>query len=123
MMHYDLDAYKSSMNLVKSIYQLTSSFPRDELWGLTSQMKRAVISIPANIAEGCARKTTKELLYFLNISLGSITELKTHIEIADLLGFITENQNRDSCINLAETTKKQLIGLIKANERKLTPHH
>jgi four helix bundle protein len=121
MMHYNLDAYKSSMGLVKNIYDMTVSFPNTELWGLTSQMKKAAISIPANIAEGCARKTTKDMLHFFQIALGSITELKTHIEIACMLGFIKDDKTRDDCIAIAETTKKQLIALIKANEQKLHP--
>ena len=85
MMHTDLEVYKSSMMLVKEIYDLTSSFPRDEVWGLTSQMKRAVVSIPSNIAEGCGRRSSRELSNFLNVALGSLTELITQIDIALML--------------------------------------
>jgi len=116
MMHTDLEVYKSSMQLVCKVYKLTKDFPRDELWGLTSQMKRAVVSIPANIAEGCGRKTPKELLSFLYIALGSITELSTHIEIAKMLGFVKDLVIAGECVKMAETAKRQLIALIKANE-------
>jgi len=115
-MHYDLEVYKSSMKLVKEIYSITQMFPPDERWGLISQMKRAVISIPANIAEGCGRKSSKEMLNFFNIAMGSITELITHLEISEMLGFI-DNARCNECKNQALSVKRLLLGLIKANER------
>ena len=86
--HRDLDAWKLSMLLVKDIYTLSKNFPQDEKYGLTSQMKRAAISIPSNIAEGAARKTNPDFIRFLYISLGSLSELETQIELAELLSFI-----------------------------------
>ncbi|MDD2228523.1 MAG: four helix bundle protein [Candidatus Cloacimonetes bacterium] len=115
MMHTELEVYKSSMLLVKEIYAITSEFPKDELWGLTSQMKRAAISIPSNIAEGCGRKTPKELLNFLNIALGSLAELQTQLDIALMLGFIINQEKATICKNLSLSVKRQLLGLIKAN--------
>ncbi|MDZ4181310.1 MAG: four helix bundle protein [Candidatus Cloacimonadaceae bacterium] len=115
-MHTELEVYKSSMKLVKCVYEMTAGFPRDEIWGLVSQMKRAVISVPSNIAEGCSRKTSKEMLYFLNIAKASLSELTTQIEIAQMLNFI---QNQEQCqitIDLAQAVKRQLLGMIKSNE-------
>jgi four helix bundle protein len=77
MNHKDLDVWKKSMNLVVLIYDITSKFPSDERFGLTSQMRRAAVSIPSNIAEGAARKGDKEFIQFLMIALGSLSELET----------------------------------------------
>jgi four helix bundle protein len=77
MDHKDLDLWKKSMNLVVLIYDITSKFPSDERFGLTSQMRRAAVSIPSNIAEGAARKGDKEFIQFLMIALGSLSELET----------------------------------------------
>lgn len=118
MMHTDLEVYKSSMLLVKEIYGLTTNFPRDEIWGLVSQMKRSASSVPYNISEGCGRKSRAELLNFLNIALGSITELNTQIDIAIMLEFIKDPAEAEKCRSLALSLKRQLLGLIKANTNK-----
>ncbi len=73
--HKDLRVWQQSIDLVTSVYLLTKNYPREELFGLVSQMRRAVVSIPSNIAEGYARGTDKEKLHFLRISSGSISEL------------------------------------------------
>lgn len=77
MDHKDLDVWKKSMDLVESIYKITQIFPDSEKFGLTTQMRRAVVSIPSNIAEGSARKGDKELIQFLHIAIGSLSELET----------------------------------------------
>ena len=88
------------MQLVKHIYDLTRSFPKEELFGLTQQMRRAAVSIPSNLAEGAARNGAKEYLHFIGIARGSLAELDTQIQIARLLGYcqnseaITENLDR-----------------------------
>lgn len=80
------------MEFVKEIYLITDKFPRSELYGFTFQMRRAAVSVPSNIAEGAARKGTKEFKQFLNIAQGSASELDTQIELALLLGFIDNNK-------------------------------
>lgn len=121
MMHNNLEVYKSSLALLKQIYEMTSQFPREEMWGLVSQMKRAAISVPANIAEGCARRSRKELLNFLNIALGSLSELITHIEIAEMLGFVKIPEQSRSATDKAASVRRQLLALIKAIESQSNP--
>ena len=75
--HKDLDVWNDAMELVTNIYKLTKSFPKDELYGLTSQMRRSAVSVPSNIAEGAARKNKAEFIQFLHIALGSSSELET----------------------------------------------
>lgn len=91
MDHKDLDVWKKSMDLVVKVYQITQLFPDAEKFGLTSQMRRSAVSIPSNIAEGAARKGDKELIQFLYISIGSLSELETQYLIALRLGFITKD--------------------------------
>lgn len=80
------------MLLVKDIYEATKLFPRDEQFGLTGQMRRSAISIPSNIAEGAGRRGNKEWTRFLYIALGSLSELETQIEIAEMLDYINDNK-------------------------------
>ena len=75
---------------VKKIYETTKSFPQNEIYGLTSQMRRAAVSVPANIAEGAARTTTKEFLQFLSIARGSLSELDTYVIISRELGYLSD---------------------------------
>jgi four helix bundle protein len=88
--HRSLRVWQESVSLVESTYRITSTFPKNEQYGLTSQMRRAATSVPANIAEGAARNGSRELLHFLSIATGSLSELDTHVEIARRLGFIEE---------------------------------
>lgn len=85
--HKDLRAWQAAMQLVEEVYRLTSTFPRDEQFGLTSQMRRAAVSVPSNIAEGAARNGTKELIHFLGIATGSLSELDTQLELVVRLGY------------------------------------
>ena len=91
-------AWQQAIELVVLVYQSTESFPRSELYGLTSQLRRAAVSVPANIAEGAARKGTPELLRYLSIAQGSLSELDTHIEVAHRLGFLQDRQPLDEKI-------------------------
>ena len=107
MDHKDLDVWKKSMDLVELIYDFTRSFPQDEIYGLTSQMKRAVVSIPSNIAEGAARKGDKELIQFLMIAISSITELETQYLISIKLRFADKNKVLEDAM---VEVKKLLLG-------------
>jgi four helix bundle protein len=80
------------MDLVEAIYVITQSFPKQEIYGLTSQVRRAAVSIPANIAEGHSREHTKEFRNFLSMAQGSISELETELEIATRLGYLPAEQ-------------------------------
>jgi len=86
--HHNLEAWQQALALVRSIYSATTSFPKAELYGLTSQMRRAAVSIPSNIAEGAARESTPEFLRFLFIARGSLAELETQILLSHDLGYI-----------------------------------
>ena len=86
----DLIVWQEAMNLVEMVYLQTKSFPKEEIYGLTTQIRRAAISIPANIAEGNGRKTRKEYLQFLSIANGSMKELETHLLIAERIRFLAK---------------------------------
>ena len=96
--HRDLVAWQQAVELVILVYDSTKQLPKSELYGLTSQMRRAAVSVPANIAEGAARSGTPELLRFLSIAQGSLSELDTHIEVAARLGFLQNRAELDEKI-------------------------
>ena len=114
--HRDLRVWQEAVSLVEDVYRLTSSFPRDEIYGLTSQMRRAAVSVPANIAEGSARKGTKELLYFVNVAMGSLSELDTHVEIANRLGYCSDGE---ALKGRMDTVSALLLALAESLKRKL----
>lgn len=89
--HKDLTVYKTSIDLVTDVYQLSQNFPDAEKFGLTSQIRRAAVSIPSNIAEGAARSSKKDFIRFLYIALGSLAETETQLEIVNRLEFIKGN--------------------------------
>ena len=89
--HKQLIVWQKAMDLVVQIYAITKAFPNEEIYGLTSQLRRAAVSIPANIAEGRSRGSRKDFRQFLIVAFGSANELQTHIEIADRLGYIPKN--------------------------------
>jgi four helix bundle protein len=108
----DLEVWQASILLVKKIYSITKTFPIDEKFGLTSQINRAVVSIPSNIAEGCSRTSQKDFSRFLQLSLGSAFELETQIEIAKLIGYINENTGEEIILEL-NTIQKRIQSLKK----------
>ncbi|MFH1563879.1 MAG: four helix bundle protein [Nitrospirota bacterium] len=116
--HSNLDVWKKAIKLVISVYKLTTQYPPEEKYGLVSQMRRATVSIPSNIAEGVARKTTKEYIQFLYISRGSLSELDTHLEISQQIGYINSEQYKDMIDEMDEISR-MLSGLIKALEKRL----
>ena len=108
--HYDLDVWKKSIELVKDIYEVSKFFPKEEMYGLTSQIRRAAVSIPSNIAEGASRQSNKEFIQFLYIALGSCSEVETQIIIAKELFFINDIE---SILNRIKEIKKMINGLLR----------
>ena len=90
----DLRVWQMGMDLVEETYRLTQDFPKDELYGLTGQMRRAAVSIPSNIAEGHAREYLKEYLQHISVAQGSLAELQTQAEIGTRLGYIDRDRFR-----------------------------
>ena len=88
--HKDLEIWNLGVQLVEAIYRVTSTFPKEEIYGLISQIRRAAVSIPSNIAEGAARNSLKEFIQFLYVSLGSLSELETQIIISQKLGYLQD---------------------------------
>ncbi|SRR5258707_10562386 len=114
--HRDLIVWQKSMNLVELVYSATSSFPKQETYGLTSQIRRAAASIPANIAEGQGRRLPKEFLYFLANARGSLLELDTHIEIAFRLKYLG-TERYESLLTLLNEVGRILNGLMRSVEQ------
>lgn len=106
-----LAVWQKSFKLGLEIYQMTRQFPNDELYGLTNQLRRASVSIPANIAEGCGRFTNAELVRFLDISMGSLSEVDTYLEFAHELGYLTDADFATLQPKLVEV-RRMLIALI-----------
>lgn len=117
--HEGLEVWKRAVDFVVRIYRMTESFPREEKFGLTSQIRRAAVSVPANIAEGAARQSSKEFCYFLSNAQGSVTELATEILIARRLGYISEQTYRLDNDELA-TIGRLLLGLARRVKRRNT---
>jgi four helix bundle protein len=112
-----LEAWKKSMNLVKQVYLLTKLYPKEELFALTSQTKRAAVSIPSNIAEGIGRNYKKDTVQFLHISRGSLYELETLLNIAVMVEIVPE-QKVEALILLIDENLKILNGLISSFEQR-----
>jgi four helix bundle protein len=101
----DLKIWQKSMSFVQVIYVTTRSFPKDKRYDLTSQMRRAAVSIPSNIAEGSQRVSRKDFAHFILIAKGSLAELRTQIRIAGNLGYCTDNQTSHLLTNAEEINK------------------
>lgn len=89
--HKDLDVWKRAMDLVDVVYDCTELFPKDEIYGLCSQMRRCAVSIPSNIAEGCGRNNKGELIQFIGVARGSLAELETQLIIANRRLYISDD--------------------------------
>jgi four helix bundle protein len=109
----DLRVWKNGMDLVEQIYRLTRDFPKEEVYGLSNQLRRAAVSVPSNIAEGQARTHVREYLQFLSTAKGSLAEVQTQLEIAARLEYITPAQ-LEQVIQQADALSKQLYALRSA---------
>ena len=97
--------WRDAMSLVEAVYRATATFPHEERMGLTSQMRRAAVSVPSNIAEGNTRGSAREYAYFLSVSKGSLVEAETLILIALRLGYLTEDQAQPVTALITEVDK------------------
>jgi four helix bundle protein len=111
----DLEVWQLAMTLAEQCYELTKGFPREEVYGLTSQIRRAVVSIPANIAEGYGRDQTGNFIQFLRISQGSARELETHLLLSSRLKLAGADKV-EPCRAMAVRVSKMLRGLIRSLE-------
>jgi len=112
----DLNVWQNAMDLVEDVYKITANFPKEEKYGLISQIRRCSVSIPSNISEGFMRKSTKEYIQFIYISLGSLGELDTQMEIAVRLKFMESKRDLNKKLLLI---RKQLYGMVKSLKTRL----
>ena len=110
--HKDLIVWQKSMLLIKRLYEITSSYPKDEIFGITSQMRRAAVSIPSNIAEGYGRLYEKDTVRFLSTALGSASELETQMLISKQL-MLASDQELDDLLMLNNEIIRMLVALSK----------
>jgi len=111
--HKDLDVWRKAIDLSVETYRISESFPREEIYGLTSQMRRASVSIASNIAEGAARRTDKDFIHFLHMALGSASELDTQMEIVKRLKLVKMKELDDLQYQVNEISR-MLQGLMKS---------
>ena len=116
--HKDLNVWNMSLDLATQVYKITDIYPKSEMYGITSQMRRATISISSNIAEGYSRGSEKEIVHFLYISLGSASELDTQVILSKRLGFIDEETFKDLSNNIT-IVRKMLNSLIASVKKKV----
>ena len=109
MTHKDLDIWKLGIELVEKVYKTTAEYPKEEIYGLTNQMRRASVSIPSNISEGAARSSNKEFIQFLYVALGSLAELETQTIISEKLGYL----KNDELMELIEKQRRKQLNFIK----------
>jgi four helix bundle protein len=113
----ELEVWQSGMDLAEDCYRVTKIFPKEELFGLTNQIRRAAVSIPANIAEGQGREHTKEFLHHLSIARGSLMELETHLMLSQRVGLI-DQATTSPLLAQTERISRMLSGLRKALEKR-----
>jgi four helix bundle protein len=116
----DLRVWKEAMDLAVECYALTKGFPKEEIFGLTSQIRRAAASVPANIAEGYGRDSAGHYLNFLRMAQGSLKELETHLLLAERIGLIASNAV-EGLLSRSEGVGKMLRGLIRSIQRAARP--
>ena len=118
----DLEVWQKAMDLVVECYKIAERFPKTEVYGLTSQLRRAAISVPANIAEGQGRSHTREFLNHLSIAYGSLMEVETHLQIAARLHYL-DDSSIQSLLEKSAEIGRMLNGLIQSLNRKLHADH
>ena len=118
--HKDLRVWHQGIELVTAIYLMTKTYPKEEIFGLVSQMRRAAISVPSNIAEGYARGTDREKLHFLRISSGSMSEIETQVMLSLNLGYISQESYKELSEKVTSVWK-QLNALISSIKKRLSP--
>lgn len=106
----DLRVWQSAMELVVGVYTITRTLPKSEIYALSNQMQRAAVSIPANIAEGHARRNLREYLHFLSVARGSLAELETYLELIQRVSYATPAQAQP-LLDLAGSVSRQLVAL------------
>ena len=111
--HKKLNVWKAAMKSAQMVYNITSTFPADERFGLVAQMRRAAVSIPCNIAEGAARQGKKEFRNFVSMAQGSLSELDTQLELSFLLGYLVKDDLQEISSQLLGVDK-MLTGLIRS---------
>jgi four helix bundle protein len=116
----DLEVWQKSMDLVVECYEVSERFPKAEMYDLVSQLRRAVVSIPANIAEGHGRTHTKEYLHHLSMAYGSLMEVETHLLIASRLDYL-DSRLLTTILERSDRIGRMLNGLIKALSRHIRP--
>jgi four helix bundle protein len=117
----DLLAWQKAMDLVELVYDLTRQFPREELFGLATSLRRAAVSIPSKIADGHERDNTREYIHYLAVARGALSEAETQMEVAKRLGYINEDQQAIFA-SLASDTGKIVNGLMNSMERYAVAH-
>lgn len=113
----ELIAWQRAMELVEQVYRATTCFPKEEQYGLTSQLRRAAVSIPSNIAEGQGRSTTRDFLNFLAIAKGSLNELETQILLSERLGYV-DSSSQLSLLHLIAEVRRIISGLSSSLRQK-----
>ena len=116
--YQDLEVWQKAMDLVVVCYQMAKGFPKSEIYGLVSQLQRAAVSVPANIAEGRQRQYSKEFLHHLSIAYGSLAEVETHVQIAGRLSYIDESRI-DNVLNKTAEFGRMLNGLRRSIRKKI----
>ncbi len=112
----DLVAWQKAMALVEYVYVLSKRFPKEEIYGLTSQVRRAAVSIPSNIAEGHGRNGRREFVHHLSIALGSLAEVETQVQIASRLGYIGADE-LSQFQSMASESARIMVGLMHSLEK------
>ncbi|MEP6704917.1 MAG: four helix bundle protein [Acidobacteriota bacterium] len=123
LLHYrELIASQKSMTLVNSVYALSKYFPVDERYGLTSQIRRAAVSVPSNVAEGQGRDSTREFLHHLSIAYGSLMEVETQVLISENLGYLEQNMV-SAFLEESSETGRIINGLMRSLRKRINTEH